>query len=261
MRRTRLNEAPRDLPASIAELVVGAPIYDSSCSPEARVYFIDRDTGFFLKRANAGTLRKEAEMDVFFHSRGLGAQVIDYVTDEHDWLLTRRVRGEDMTHTDYLNNPKRLCDTLAHLLRELHEKSTEGCPITDRVTDYLTLAEERYREGIFDTSLYPDGCEWKCADDAWSFISENKSLLRSDVLIHGDYCLPNVILDGWRLSGFIDLGGGGIGDRHIDLFWGAWTLRYNLKTDELRERFFDAYGRDVINSDAIRMIGAAELFG
>ncbi len=38
--------------------------------------------------------------------------------------------------------------------------------------------------------------------------------------------------------GFIDLGNGGVGDRHIDLFWGAWTLFYNLKTDRHTERFF-----------------------
>ncbi len=52
-----------------------------------------------------------------------------------------------------------------------------------------------------------------------------------DVLIHGDYCLPNVILDHFSFRSFIDVGNGGVGDRHFDLYWGLWTLRYNLKTD------------------------------
>ena len=66
------------------------------------------------------------------------------------------------------------------------------------------------------------------------------------------------MLDDFRFSGFIDVGNGGVGDRHIDLFWGAWTLRFNLKTDRYRERFFDAYGADKINKELIRAIAAAE---
>jgi aminoglycoside phosphotransferase len=34
------------------------------------------------------------------------------------------------------------------------------------------------------------------------------------VLIHGDYCLTNVLLDGWALSGFIDLGRCGVAGRY-----------------------------------------------
>jgi kanamycin kinase len=85
--------------------------------------------------------------------------------------------------------------------------------------------------------------------------------LTDRVLLHGDFCLPNFIMKDWRLSGFIDLGAAGVGDRHIDLFWGAWTLNFNLKTDRYRDIFFDAYGRELISPDALRVIGAAEAFG
>ena len=99
------------------------------------------------------------------------------------------------------------------------------------------------------------------AEDAWRILCEGRSLLRSDTLIHGDYCLPNVIFDNWRFSGFIDLGNGGVGDRHVDIFWGAWTLWYNLHTNEYRDRFLDAYGRDKINGDALDIVEIAETFG
>ena len=69
------------------------------------------------------------------------------------------------------------------------------------------------------------------------------------------------MLDNWRFSGFIDVGNGGIGDRHVDLFWGAWTLGFNLGTDMYRDRFFDAYGRDKINEEKMKVIAAAEVFG
>ena len=92
-------------------------------------------------------------------------------------------------------------------------------------------------------------------------LQDGKGSLKNDTLIHGDYCLPNFLMKDWRFSGFIDLGNGGVGDRHIDLFWGAWTLNFNLGTDRYRSIFFDAYGRDRVEEDIIRVISAAEIFG
>ena len=85
--------------------------------------------------------------------------------------------------------------------------------------------------------------------------------LRNEVLLHGDFCLPNIILHSFRLSGFVDVGNGGVGDRHVDLFWGAWTLAFNLGTDAYRDLFFDAYGRELIDPDRLRTVAAIETFG
>ena len=68
-------------------------------------------------------------------------------------------------------------------------------------------------------------------------ITLKKRLLKNDVLIHGDYCLPNIILRDWKLGGFIDLGESGIGDRHYDLAWGLWTLNKNLQSQKFGQRF------------------------
>jgi kanamycin kinase len=69
------------------------------------------------------------------------------------------------------------------------------------------------------------------------------------------------MLEDWRFTGFIDVGNGGVGDRHVDLFWGAWTLCFNLGTDAYRARFLDAYGRDKAEEEKLRLIAAAEIFG
>ena len=99
------------------------------------------------------------------------------------------------------------------------------------------------------------------AEEAIAVLRDDKGALKNDVLIHGDYCLPNIMLDGWRLSGFIDLGNAGVGDRHIDIFWGTWTLWFNLKTWQYTDRFLDAYGRDKANPEILKIIAAAEVFG
>lgn len=262
MKRTLIDKIPIALPSELRCFTEGAKIYDSSCSPEARVYLIEREGGYFLKSGEGGTLKREAEMTEYFHSLGLGAEVMHYSTlDGRDYLLTRRVRGEDCTHAEYLENPTKLCDTVATKLRELHEICYTGCPVQNRTTDYLALAEENYRTGNYDTSHFPDSFGYASAEEAIAVLRDGKGALKNDVLIHGDYCLPNIMLDGWRLSGFIDLGNAGVGDRHIDIFWGTWTLWFNLKTWQYTDRFLDAYGRDKANPEILKVIAAAEVFG
>jgi kanamycin kinase len=260
MKRTPISINPNNFPTEFHSLLAGADIYDSSCSPEASVIFIDKDTGYYLKSAPKGKLQKEAEMTRFFKKKGLGAAVLSYLSLECDWLLTERVSGEDCIHAQYLDNPVRLCDTTASLLRSLHETDPAGCPVENRTSEYLAGAERNYLTGMYDTSLTPDK---PCpnAAESWTIVKEGKHLLKSDTLLHGDYCLPNIMLDNWNFSGFIDLGGAGVGDRHIDLFWGAWTLRFNLHTDRYRARFFDAYGRDKIDPAIIELIEIIERFG
>ena len=262
MKRTPITPDITAFPTDFRPLLEGAAVYDSSCSPAAQVYFINRDGGLYLKSAAAGTLRAEAEKTRFFHERGLGAEVLAYLTEgERDWFLTRAVRGEDCTHASYLEDPKRLSALLGETLRALHELPCDGCPAPDYLNQYLTLAETNYRTGNYDKSAFPDSFGYASAEEAWAVLSEGRRLLCADTLIHGDYCLPNVMLDGWRFSGFIDVGNSGVADRHIDLFWGAWTLWFNLHTDAYRHRFLDAYGRDRVDENLIRVVAAAEVFG
>ncbi|MBR3681595.1 MAG: aminoglycoside 3'-phosphotransferase [Clostridia bacterium] len=262
MKKTLIAGVPYGIPEEFKGLLSGGTVYDSSCSPEARVYFIDKQDGFYLKIADGGSLSREYEMTKYFHSRGIGTEALGLLTvDGRDMLLTRRMRGEDLTHPTYLSEPKRLCDLLATRLRELHEMTTVGCPVTDRVGEYLARAESNFNTGCYDKSHFPDSFGYRSAEEAWSVLSRGGRLLKNEVLIHGDYCLPNIMLDEWDFVGFIDVDGAGIGDRHIDLFWGAWTLSFNLGTDEYRERFFDAYGRDKIDEDALSVVAAAEVFG
>ena len=261
MKRTLLSSLPQGLPASVISLAQGADIYDSSCSPEARVYFIDKDNGYYLKIAPKGTLWSEAEMTSYFNLLGLGTTVLDYISQDRDLLITKKMAGEDCTHEKYLDDPKRLCDTLATELRRLHETAPSGCPVSNRTAEYIATVDNNYSKGLFDLSLFLGVKEYKDANEAYRIFSEYKSALSADTLIHGDFCLPNIMLDDWRLSGFIDLGNGGVGDRHIDLFWGIWTLWFNLKTNQYKDRFIDAYGRDKVSEELLSAIAAAEVFG
>ena len=258
MERKRIQPNLTQFPEQFLPYLEGSTIYDSSCSRLAQVYYLEKGPGFYLKAAPKGTLAREAALTGYFHQKGLATEVLAYESLEHDWLLTRKVPGEDCVYSAYLQDPLRLCDTLGQLLRMLHDTEASDCPVTDHTDFYLATAAENYREGKFAPSCL---CPYATAEAAWAAVEEGKQLLKRDVLLHGDYCLPNIMLDNWRFSGFIDLDHGGIGDRHVDLYWGIWSLQFNLKTLQYTERFLDAYGKDQVDMDMLRCIAAIEAFG
>ena len=260
MKKTEIEKIPYTLPEFFDKYVSGARIYDSSCSPLARVYFIDRDGGYYLKRGASGSLEREALMTEYFYKKGLGAEVLGYRKGESDLLLTRAVVGEDCTTAKYLADPKRLASIMGERLRALHEINAGDCPITDLTSEYIAIAEKNYKADSYSKEHFPDSFGYRSGEEAYKVLTEGKGLMKAEVLVHGDYCLPNIMLDDWRFSGFIDLGNAGLGDRHLDLFWGRWSLGFNLGTDEYGERFFDAYGRDKIDKESLRVIAACEVF-
>jgi len=249
-----------DIPAAFHSFLDGAAAFDSSCSKTAQVWFLDKGPGYFLKKAPKGTLKNEAAMTAFFSSKNLAPEVLAYESYTEDWMLTLRAKGEDCLLSMYTDDPKKLCDTTAQLLRMLHESDTANCPVADRTRDYLSTTIHNFHHKNYDSSLFPDNWGYRCAEDAIAVVERFAPLLKADTLIHGDFCLPNVMLNNWQFSGLIDLGAAGAGDRHLDLFWGAWSLGFNLKTDAYRDRFFDAYGRDRIDFDILNSIGAFEVF-
>lgn len=187
-----------------------------------------RADGCFLKIAGRGKLERAAVLQEYFHQKGLSAPLEAFGQDaERDYLLVREVKGR--SGIEILDRPEWLADRLGETLRALHGLDAGDCPITDVNEQAIAL----YRREV--------GREY--AGDI--------SVLKKDALVHGDCCLPNVFFSENGFCGFIDLGEGGLGDRHFDLYWAMWSLGYNLKTDAYAGRFLDAYGRDAV--DAARL--------
>lgn len=251
---------PKAFPPQLQPLLHPGLVYDSSCSGAAKVWYVPQNGGIFVKQSEKGTLAQEAAMTRFFHTRQLGPPVLEYISADQDWLVTQALPGQDCISKVYLEDPKRLSQTLGQLLRILHDTDPTGCPVQNRTQIYVRTAAENHRSGRYDASLFPDNWGYRSAGEAWATVERCSEALRCDTLIHGDYCLPNILLDDWKFSGFIDVGGGGLGDRHMDLFWGIWSLNYNLKTDAYTQRFLDAYGRDQFDPQILKAIGAFEVF-
>jgi len=247
-------------PIELQRYLNGAKLYDSSCSPMAQVTYVEKDEGYFIKRSKKDSLAREVAMTRYFHQKGLSAEVLEYFQDDaYDWVVTKKIKGFDCTEEIYMSRPKKLVDTLAERLYLLHQEDYTDCPILN----HTELMLKRATGGEIDENfLKLDGLyEISSVAEARKIVDGFGNELQTDTLLHGDYCLPNVILNDWNFSGYIDIDTGGVGDRHVDIYWGIWTLMFNLGTTKYSECFIDAYGRRLVDKDLLKIVAAIALFG
>lgn len=230
------------VPPELEELFARSTVEDRTFSQTAKTFQLtNREGSVFVKLASAKLLDRERRMSEFLHGHGLAPAVVAYgVAEEGAYLVTKALDGKDGIAAEYLAEPRRLAVVFGESLRRLHALSADGCPVRDRDDELRRLAETNLAAKDYDANYIPEPLE----DAAARFHAERPS--DDQVVLHGDYCLPNILLDGFELAGFVDLGNGGVGGRHYDLYWGVWTLEYNLKSNSYKDWFLDAYGRDLL---------------
>ena len=151
-------------------------------------------------------------------------EIVDYFIDDADeYLIMTRLPGVNAAETALKSDPKSLVTLLGRALRELHERVTiDHCPFDmrlDRLLNQTTASHELLAELIRNK---PD-------EDL--------------VFTHGDYCLPNIIVDEQQgcVTGFVDLGRAGIADRYADLALCLRSINYNLG-ERYEDTLLEAYG-------------------
>ncbi len=256
MRKVRLEVRPL-WPREVETLVGDAPLFDSSCGEGARVYYAEK--GLYVKEAAPGALQHEANMGRVFWEKGLGPEVILYLSGTKDYMVTREVPGQDLTH--FLEEPLLLCREMGEKLRKLHAITGQGLPAAPTYALYDQALARGVNPKNFQKYVLLDSFAIASPETAFALARQGRDALSRDTLIHGDACLPNFMMEKGRITSFIDFAASGAGDRHIDLFWAVWSLAFNLKTEKYTAAFLDAYGRDGVEMEKVRMVAAMEALG
>ncbi|CAF0990378.1 unnamed protein product [Adineta steineri] len=165
------------------------------------------------------------------------ANVIDYETDDlFEYLLMTRINGTDAAQTKWKNNPEILVTLLGNELRKLHDKiNINNCPFDMRLI-------HKFQEASYQLKTRKV-TEINSTDN--DLLTELISIAPKEDLVftHGDYCLPNIIIDDQQcfINAFVDLGRAGIADRYYDLALGLRSIQFNLGQgyDQI---FLNAYG-------------------
>lgn len=125
----------------------------------------------------------------------------------------RPLPGSPAVSSQLMSHPDRLARALGRALRDFHDRGIGDCPFSNSAADMLARVERNHRARELDEVMARAIGETDI-DRIYERIRAGARLLEDDVVVHGDFCLPNVFFDGeYRFAGFIDLGmaGRGIG--------------------------------------------------
>ncbi len=194
---------------------------------QAEIYVLTHhsEPRLYLKIRNDETnrLHSEYRMLKWINQRFPTPEPLYYSKEEStEYLLTTEINGTP-TYQVEPNEREQTVRVLAETLRTIHGLNPSGCPVSRGIHKQVKHLET---QGVDVSGLG----NWRPVE----FLC----------FTHGDYCLPNIIVDSGELSGVIDWDYAGVADPYVDFVSCLWSLRYNYKdeAERLIPVFLEAYG-------------------
>jgi aminoglycoside phosphotransferase len=132
-------------------------------------------------------------------------------------------------------------EQLASSLKMIHSLPIQDCPFDARLDYKIELARERLTGGFVDEKDFDNERRGRTAESLFEELLANVPTKEDLVFTHGDYCVPNVIINNGFLSGFVDLGGASIADRFQDIALLTRSVCYNFGK-RWEKSVFEIYG-------------------
>lgn len=169
-------------------------------------------------------------------------EVIGYEANEqNEHLLLTALPGRDTASLTGDEPIEKIVGLLATGLRMVHDVPVDECPFNMVLDREIERARYNVVNGLVDEADFDDIRLGRTAVEVFDDLLHNRPTEEDLVFTHGDYCLPNVIVDGEEVSGFVDWGRAGVADRYKDISLVVRSLKHNTGED-LTTRFFQAYG-------------------
>lgn len=226
---------------------------------DASVTRFDRPHGgaVYLKSQRIASSRRplfdEAERLGWMHAVGLP---VPAVLQYHEWkgqeyLLLTAISGTSASAPSASDRRGALVAALAAGLHTLHATNISACPFDQSRRIRVADAKGRLEAGLVRESDFDATHHGRSARDLFAELVAAEPGDEARAFTHGDYCLPNVILEddgagGYRVSGLVDCGNAGVADPYQDLALCARSIASNLGP-ELVPALFARYGLERVD--------------
>jgi aminoglycoside phosphotransferase len=173
-------------------------------------------------------------------------EVVEAGTEERtEWLVTAALPGSDATNPEHHVDVERLVRTLGMALRRFHDEvPVDGCPFDATTPTDVERARLRTEAGRVDASDFAAIYQGLSARALFDLMVDSGVPDGDDlVVLHGDFCVPNVVIHQGSITGYLDVGRAGVGDRHRDVAIACGSIARNFGGHAVG-LFVDAYGTD-----------------
>jgi kanamycin kinase len=177
-------------------------------------------------------------------------EVVDTGTtgDGGAWMVTRAAAGRSAAEPWPEHRRAAVVDAVADMARALHALPAASCPFDRSLRVAVAHARRAAAAGLVDLDdLDPERRGWtaeRLLAELDATLPETEDL----VVCHGDYCLPNVLLDPdtCAVTALVDVGRLGLADRYADLALAVRSLASHPRNAQFgppyAERFLARYG-------------------
>jgi aminoglycoside phosphotransferase len=230
------------------EKIIGPVVWQQvtiGCS-EAQTYRLAGPVNFYLKIApdHSKSLFLEKQRLDWLKGRLPVPEALFFGVEEGQaYLLLSEVPGLMACDPFFKAELPVVVKLLAEGLKMLHSLDIADCPFDQRLEVKLEEAYQNMLAGQVDETDFDAERQGMTARELYQRLIAIRPAREDLVFTHGDYCLPNILIDPAQnqISGFIDLGRAGVAGRYQDLALAARSLSYNLGAEWV-SMLFEEYG-------------------
>lgn len=245
------------LPAALRALLADAPWHEVTLGwSGVRVFHVAGAGYLKIATRPEHDLRPEKERLDWLRGR-LPAPEVRYFAAEpgRQMLLISAIGGLPSCDEQFRDGRQgEVVTLLGRALRDLHALEIKSCPFDRRADALLAEAQCNVVSGLVDESAFDAGRQGRSPQSLYAELLATRPAREELVFAHGDYCMPNILIDAsaLRVTGFVDWGRAGVADRYLDLALAARSITVNWGAEWV-PTFFAAYGLPPAQVDAERI--------
>ena len=184
--------------------------------------------------------------------------------DDTEFLLLEEVPGLAASEPHWTSRLPEAIAALGAALARLHCTSIVDCPFDQRIASQVDAARQRVAAGLVREDDFDNVRGGRTAVDLFEELLSTVPADEDLVFTHGDFCLPNIILDSGtndevEIAGLVDCGRAGIADRHQDIALAVRSIAYNFG-DTWVVPFLESYGLQQPHEEKLRFFTLLDEF-
>lgn len=213
------------IPSSILEIVESLDYkIDKIGQSDSKVLIYDD----YILKINKDNYEARNEINIYeqLSSKLPIGKIIKYeIKDGYIYILREKLKGLPLSDDYYMNRPKLLLNLAFDALEILENVDIKDLKLKDSIEEIINIGiKNKIKLDILAINNELN-CNFKDANEIINFLKSNKPEINA--LCHGDLCLPNIICDGNKIVGFIDVGMVGLSNYWHDIAIAYRSIKYN----------------------------------